>query len=98
MSVGRPSGTPKTGGRRAGSTNRRTKNLEAAAHETVVKVGEVLQAADLAPFEGDAHALLVAVYKNPAQEWPLRVDAAKAAVRYEKPALSSVQAEMSGPD
>jgi hypothetical protein len=41
-------------------------------------------------FEGDAHALLMAAYKDPALPMDLRVDAAKAAVRYEKPALSSV--------
>lgn len=44
------------------------------------------------PFEGDAHALLMAVYKDPKHDLALRVDAAKAAIKFEKPALSSVQA------
>ena len=48
-------------------------------------------------FEGDAHALLVAVYKDPRHEWELRVDAAKAAVRYEKPALASSTIEVRDP-
>lgn len=45
-------------------------------------------------FTGDAHAYLMAVYKDPRNETALRVDAAKAAIRYEKPALSSVQAQV----
>jgi len=45
-------------------------------------------------FEGDAHALLMAVYKDAALALDLRVDAAKAAIRYEKPALAQVQADV----
>jgi hypothetical protein len=42
-------------------------------------------------FDGDSHALLMTVYKDPKQEWPIRLDAAKAAIRYEKPSLASVE-------
>jgi hypothetical protein len=41
-------------------------------------------------FDGDAHALLVAVYKDPRNSLEVRVDAAKAAIRYERPALQAV--------
>jgi hypothetical protein len=37
----------------------------------------------------DAHALLVSVYKDPSQPLDLRIDAAKAAIPFEKPRLSS---------
>lgn len=40
-------------------------------------------------FQGDAHALLVAVYKDPSVPLELRVDAAKKAVHFEKPALAN---------
>jgi hypothetical protein len=40
-------------------------------------------------FEGDAHALLIAVYKNPEMPMTLRVDSAKAAIGYEKPRLNA---------
>ena len=63
--------------------------VEAAQHLTDA-IGE-------GAFAGDAHALLVAVYKNPAHDWDLRVDAAKAAVRYEKPALASTTLEVRDP-
>jgi hypothetical protein len=41
-------------------------------------------------FEGDAHALLAAVYKDPAQPMELRMEAAKAAIGYEKPRLAAI--------
>ena len=41
-------------------------------------------------FQGDAHALLTAVYKDLSQPLGIRVEAAKAAIGYEKPRLSSV--------
>ena len=43
------------------------------------------------PFEGDAHALLTAVYKDPRIEILVRLDAAKAAAPYEKPRLATMQ-------
>jgi hypothetical protein len=77
----------KTGGRVKGSKNRRTRQIEAASKATVDAVTEALgeQA-----FDGNAHAVLVAVYKDLKNPVELRVDAAKAAIRFEMPALSSV--------
>ncbi len=40
-------------------------------------------------FQGDSHALLMAIYKDPRQPMSLRLDAAKAAIGYEKPRLST---------
>jgi hypothetical protein len=40
-------------------------------------------------FHGDAHALLTTVYKDPKQPIGLRIEAAKAALPYEKPRLAS---------
>ena len=42
------------------------------------------------PFEGDAWALLASVYKDKRQSINLRVDAAKAAISYEKPRLNTI--------
>ncbi len=74
------------GGRKAGTPNKRTAELQEAMATTGKKLQDVITGA----FTGDAHALLMAVYKDPDHDRPLRVDAAKAAIRYEKPALSSV--------
>ena len=73
-------------GRPLGAKNRRTAAVEAAAKAAA----EVIEAAMPGAFEGDAHAFLMAVYKDPKQPLDLRVDAAKSAIRYEKPALSTV--------
>jgi hypothetical protein len=69
------------GGRTAGVPNKRSDDFQAAIQEKAKKLEALVPGA----FEGDAHALLMAVYKDPDHEWPLRVDAAKAAIRYEKP-------------
>jgi hypothetical protein len=79
-------------GRPKGARNRRTVETEARIAEAAAEVSHALPQA----FQGDAHALLMMVYKNPANELPLRLDAAKAAIRFEKPALSSVEAKHSG--
>ncbi|MGH8137171.1 MAG: hypothetical protein ACREVV_03100 [Steroidobacteraceae bacterium] len=47
-------------------------------------------------FQGDAHALLVAIYKDENKPLPLRLDAAKAAIGYEKPRLSTIDATLGG--
>lgn len=77
--TGNPRGRPK------GAKNKRTAATERAAAEAAEQIGGAIPGA----FDGDAHALLMTVYKDPLKEWPLRVDAAKAAIRYEKPALAS---------
>lgn len=79
-------GGARTGaGRPPGARNKRTTALKAAAAETLAQVAAAIPGA----FEGDAHALLVTVYKDPQHDWPLRIDAAKAAIRFEKPALAA---------
>jgi hypothetical protein len=40
-------------------------------------------------FAGDAHALLMSVYKDTNQPLPIRLDAAKSAIGFEKPRLGS---------
>lgn len=77
----------RVGGRQKGTPNKRTSAMKQAAAETVERVVGGIEN----PFDGDAHALLVAVYKDPANEWNLRLDAAKAAIRYEKPALAAIE-------
>lgn len=84
-------GRPKTGGRQKGTANLRTQAREQAVAEAM----ERAQAAvGKEAFDGDAHAFLVFVYKNPAMPIEVRVDCAKAAVGYEKPRLASLQAEV----
>jgi len=79
----------KTGGRKPGSKNRRTAKLEAATETAARTISEALGTA----FDGDAHAFLMAVYKNEAYPVDVRIDAAKAAVRFEKPSLASLEAK-----
>src|SRR6266478_401214 len=74
----------KTGGRVAGTPNKRKR--QAVVAEAIAQVGETIPNA----FAGDAHALLVAVYKDPRQDLHTRLDAAKAALPYEKPRLQAV--------
>src|SRR5437899_6386885 len=61
-------------------------NFDAGSHMAIARVGETIPNA----FAGDAHALLVAVYKDPRQDLHTRLDAAKAALPYEKPRLQAV--------
>ena len=84
---------PKTGGRKRGAKNKRTMALERALVETAVKIMDVL--GDQA-FPGDAHALLMGVYKDQSQPVELRVQAAKAAIGYEKPRLTAVDSKDDG--
>lgn len=66
---------------------------EQAAAEAAAKIAAALGDAC---FEGDAHAFLMAVYKDGAKPIEVRLDAAKAAVGYEKPRLGSVEAKIDG--
>jgi hypothetical protein len=85
----------KTGGRIKGlSRNKRTVALDAATREAAEKIKEALGEGT---FDGDGHALLMAVYKNPAFPVEIRIDAAKAAVGYEKPKLSSGNMKIESP-
>jgi hypothetical protein len=78
------------GGRKKGSSNKRTEQRLAAMQEAVKKIEAALPDA----FEGDSHALLASIYKDPSQPIQLRMDAAKAAIAYERPRLAAT--ELSG--
>ena len=64
-------------GRPPGRKNNRTLQLEAAAREAAAGID--------GSFEGDAHAFLASVYKNPRLPLELRILAASRALRVEKP-------------
>jgi len=84
-----PSGSrpgERRGGRQPGTPNKRTVELQAKAEAAAQAISAAIPGA----FDKDAHAFLMAVYKDPAQPMELRIDAAKAAIRYEKPALAAV--------
>jgi hypothetical protein len=78
------------GGRQPGTPNRRTEALALAQAEAAE---HVTQALGPDAFHGDAHALLMALYRDTAQPLDLRLQAAKAAIAYEKPRLAAVQVE-----
>jgi hypothetical protein len=80
----------KTGGRKKGAKNKRTLLLENSTHQMLDRATELL--GDNA-FEGDAHALLTSIYKNTRLPLEFRLHAAKAAIRFEKPPLSPVDAK-----
>ena len=78
-------GTRPGAGRRKGSKNQHTKEREAAIEVARKKLAKTLPDA----FDGDAHALLMAVYQDASHPIRIRVDAAAKALPYEKPALKS---------
>lgn len=80
-------GTRPGAGRRKGSKNQHTKEREAAIEVARKKLAKTLPDA----FDGDAHALLMAVYQDASHPIRIRVDAAAKALPYEKPALSRTQ-------
>jgi hypothetical protein len=77
----------KTGGRKKGVKNKRTAERERRLAAAVERVKEVLPLG----FEGEAHDLLMLIYKDTSMPIETRLDAAKVAIRYEKPALAAVQ-------
>ena len=79
--TGKPRGRPK------GAPNKRTVERVAAMAQTA----QAIEAALPEAFAGDAHSLLVAIYKDKTRPIELRIDAAKAAIRYETPALAAVE-------
>ncbi len=68
-------------GRPPGRKNNKTLALEEAARQAAASVDGA--------FEGDAHAFLTAVYRDPAVPLEIRITAAGRALRVEKPALSA---------
>jgi len=89
--MGKRTGKPR--GRPRGAKNQHTRER---AQEIEHTAAEIAAALGLQGFDGDAHALLMLVYKNAEAPMDLRLDAAKAAIGYEKPKLSSVDANHSG--
>lgn len=79
-------------GRPKGSKNKRTLASEKAVEQARAQIEAAIASGDIEPFEGDAHAFLMWVYKNPVVELGDRIDAAGKAIRYEKPALASIEA------
>ena len=73
-------------GRPPGRRNNRTLELEQAVRDAVSGLSGM--------FEGDAHAFLSSVYKNPDFPIEVRILAAGKALRVEKPVLSSVHGRM----
>ena len=82
----KPTGNPP--GRPKGARNKRTVEVEVEAKGRAAAAA--IEAVTPGAFKGDAHAFLVAIYKDPAHTIELRLDAAKAAVRYEKPSLAAI--------
>ena len=83
-----PKGHPRWGGRVKGAPNKRTKEaLDAARDKSRKVLGEDA-------FDGDAHALLMAVYRDTSLPLEVRLDAAKVAINYESPRLNAVAARV----
>ena len=74
-------------GRPKGAKNKRTEELLQKAEKAAAVIETIVPGA----FSGDAHSLLMAIYKDPTKDDALRLDAAKAAAPYEKPKLASTE-------
>lgn len=81
IKTGNPRGRPK------GVKNKRTKEREQLVQKAASAIEDVLPEA----FKGDAHAYLMAVYKNQSLPIKDRLAAATAAIGYEKPKLAAVE-------
>lgn len=79
--------TGKPRGRPRGAQNKITVERVAKIEKAAQAIAEALPDS----FEGDAHTLLMLVYKDKIQPWPIRIDAAKAAIAFEKHKLAAVQ-------
>ncbi len=86
--MGKRTGKPR--GRPPGVQNKITVERMAKVEAAAQAIAEALPEA----FAGDAHALLMSVYKDPSQEMSVRLDAAKAAIGFEKPRLGSTNVTM----
>ena len=76
------------GGRQKGTRNIKTLESEQASEAAAKKLHEIIPEA----FKGDGHTLLMAIYKDPEYPADVRIDAAKAALPYEKPRLAAIHA------
>jgi hypothetical protein len=73
-------------GRPIGRKNKRTAAAEAAALVVAARFKAEVPTA----FDGDGVAFLQVVYRDPGQPIEVRIDAAKAAARFERPQLAAV--------
>lgn len=83
--MGKRTGRPR--GRPVGVKSQYTKEREARVNAAAAAIEELLPSA----FHGDAHALLMVVYKDTTLPLQTRIDAAKSAIAYEKPRLATLQ-------
>ncbi|WBT40156.1 hypothetical protein [Hyphomicrobium sp. DMF-1] len=83
--MGKKTGNPR--GRPKGAKSQYTVERERKVEETARALEDVLPAA----FKGDAHAFLMAVYKDTANPIKDRLAAATAAIGYEKPKLAAIE-------
>jgi hypothetical protein len=65
-----------------------------AVAEAKVKAEAAIREKNLEPFDGDAVAYLMSVYKDTTRTDEMRLQAAQAAAPYERPRLSSVDAKV----
>jgi hypothetical protein len=89
--MGAATGNPR--GRPQGARNKRTAEREQEMDKAAERIAGMLGEN---AFTGDAHAFLMAVYKDQALPLKARLDAATAAIGYEKPKLSSIEATLDG--
>jgi hypothetical protein len=64
---------------------------EQALADVSAKINDAL---GMGAFDGDALALMVAIYSDTRQPMSLRLDAAKSAIPFERPRLSTVDAKV----
>jgi hypothetical protein len=86
-------GKRRDAGRPRGAQNKRTEARERATRVAASAAEEFLRGT---AFEGDAHFLLMLIYKDVRQPMAIRLDAAKAAIGYEKPRLQAIEATLGG--
>lgn len=82
----------KTGGRKKGTRNKLSMAQIAATEKAAAKIEAAIPRA----FKGDAHALLMCVYKDTTNELAIRIDAAKGALPFEKARLSPIEPAKAG--
>jgi hypothetical protein len=78
------------GGRPKGSQSANVKARKAAQREIVHKVVQQFQIDHPDAFPGDAVSLLQCIYRDAALPLEVRIDAAKAVARFERPQLAAV--------